>query len=108
MLKQTANGARLRHVRVFWVIAVVLPLVAREGLAFDWVKQSAPNKRIEQFVPEDLPELKFPAYYIGLDKARAQVFHGRYKLGLATLAKGKNLDAAESELVKATALHALG
>lgn len=54
-----------------------------------------------------LPELAYPAYYTPLDKARAQVAGGRYRLAILTLAGAKD-ESAEGMLLKAEALAALG
>ena len=43
--------------------------------ADDFVRETVPQKWIEPFVPEDLPELKYPAYFNDLDKAKFAVVH---------------------------------
>lgn len=58
-----------------------------------------------------LPELTYPAYYGPLEKARAQVFAGRYRLAVITLATLRPTDDAtriEAPLLRAEALAALG
>ena len=73
----------------------LLPLVAAMALtppAFaapgsDLVKDSLPQKWIDDLLPEDLPEQKHPGYFNDVDKARAQAFAGRYKQALHTLAR---------------------
>jgi predicted Zn-dependent protease len=72
-------------------------------------KKAAPHVWVEPLVPEKLPELKHPEYYEALDKAKAQLAAGRYKLALATLhAAGKDLEPLEAALVRGAALNALG
>lgn len=58
-------------------------------------------------VEYDLPEQAYPPYYTALDRARTQVFTGRYRFGLLTLS---TLPAAtpEADLVRAEALAAIG
>src|SRR5687767_5793254 len=51
----------------------------------DFGRESIPMRWIEPLMIEDLPALKFPAYYDDFDKARAHVHTGRYKLALASL-----------------------
>ncbi|HEV2295612.1 MAG TPA: tetratricopeptide repeat protein [Tepidisphaeraceae bacterium] len=67
-----------------------------------------PRKWIEPLVPEKLPELKHPEYFEALDKAKAQLSAGRYKLALATLHTAKDVDPLEAALVRGAALNALG
>src|SRR3954468_24461279 len=55
-----------------------------------FVRDSIPQKWIDPMVAENLPALKYPAYYTDLEKARAQWFAGRYKLSLITLRKIKD------------------
>jgi len=74
----------------------------------DMVREAIPQKWIEQYLPEKLPELRYPAYYSDLDKAKAQVFAGRYKTALITLQKVTKGDAAQIALVKAEAMAAVG
>src|SRR4051812_1218277 len=69
---------------------VALLLIGSPALAVDFVRDTAPHKWIERFVPEDLPEQKYPSYFNDLDKARFQSFTGRYKLSLMTLRKFKD------------------
>ena len=87
---------------------ILLLLIAKPALAYDFAKESIPNRWIEPLVPEDLPKLKYPEYFNDLDKAKMQVARGRYKLSLATLAKAKDVDPAEAMPVKAKALITLG
>src|SRR5687768_4980449 len=68
----------------------------RAASAHDFVRGSPPHRWVEALVPEDLPPLKYPAYFNDIDKARAQLHHGRYKLALVTLRKAKDVDPAEA------------
>ncbi|MGB7160399.1 MAG: hypothetical protein WBD40_20190, partial [Tepidisphaeraceae bacterium] len=67
-----------------------------------------PRKWIEPLVPEALPKLNHPEYFEDLDKAKAQLAAGRYKLALATLYSAKGIDPVEAALVRGAALNALG
>jgi tetratricopeptide (TPR) repeat protein len=87
---------------------LLVSVVAQSSAAHDFVKESAPHRWIEPLVPEELPPLKDPSYFNDLDKARAQMFHGRYKLSLVTLRKAKNVDPADAALIKANSQAALG
>src|SRR5688500_14899921 len=81
------------------------------ALAVDFVRETVPHKWIERFVPEDLPEQKYPAYFNDFDKAKFQSFTGRYKLSLITLRKYKDPKPEELvpiALVRAESLSALG
>src|SRR3954464_8013250 len=78
------------------------------AFAQDLIEESVPNEWIQDYLPEKLPELKFPEYYNDLDKAREQVYRGRYKTALMTLRKVEKADAAQLALIKASALTALG
>jgi tetratricopeptide (TPR) repeat protein len=97
------NKLLCRAVSIF-----ALLIFAAHASAFDFVKDSVPCKWMAPLLPEDLPELKFPEYFSDLDKARAQMFAGRYKLSLITLAKAKEADPLEAALVKANSLAAIG
>src|SRR5688572_24097944 len=70
----------------------------------DLSTKAAPRKWLEPLMPEDLPKLTHPQYYEDLDKARAQLAAGRYKLALATLYAAKNVDPLEAALVRGAAL----
>ena len=83
-------------------------LIPAPALAFDFVKDTVPNKWIEPLVPEDLPALEYPEYFNDFDKAKAQMQGGRYRLSLITLAKVKDADPVEVAIVKASSLSALG
>lgn len=96
-----------------WVTVLVAVAGAAPVPAFgdDMVRDSVPQKWIEALLPEELPELKYPAYFDDLDKAKAQSFAGRYKLSLHTLARLKDLkpeQAAVVALVRSKSLAALG
>ena len=62
---------------------------AGRALGHDFVRDSAPSRWVEQAMTEDLPPLKFPAYFDDFDRAKAQVHAGRYKTALLTLRKIK-------------------
>ena len=99
----------LRRFPLFLLLAVMT--LAPAARALDLVNDSVPMKWIEPLLPENLPELKYPAYFNDLDKAQAQEFSGRYKLALITSSKLKDLkpdQLADAALVKAAALQALG
>src|SRR5688500_7398355 len=83
-------------------------LSSSPAFAHDFVRTSPPHRWVEALVPEDLPPLKYPAYFNDIDKARAQLHHGRYKLSLVTLRKAKDVDPAEAALIKAASQSALG
>jgi predicted Zn-dependent protease len=71
-------------------------------------RRTIPEKWIAPLLPEDLPTLKFPAYYGPLDKARAQAFAGRYKRSLITLREVGQGDPAEVAMIRGQALAATG
>src|SRR3954471_7520560 len=79
--------------------------------AQDLVRDAIPQKWSEPLLPEQLPPLKYPAYFDDVDKAKAQAHTGRYKLSLATLRKIKEPKPEERVAVALTrgrALAALG
>jgi tetratricopeptide (TPR) repeat protein len=93
------------------VLAAAFALAAPAAFANDLVDESVPQKWINALLPEDLPELTYPAYYNDFDKAKAQAFAGRYKLSLHTLAKLKDAKPEQAPavaLVKSKSLWALG
>ena len=98
--------------RLALAAASVLPAArAVADPADDMLRQAAPYKWIDPYLPESLPPLELPDYYTDLDKAQAQAFHGRYKQALITLAKvqpQKPEEQALAALIKADALDALG
>lgn len=81
--------------------------IGRPAEAFDFVKESIPQRWIEQILPEDLPPLEYPAYFNDLDKAAAQVFHGRYRTALFTLNRIEQ-HSRETATIRIEALIALG
>src|SRR4051794_24693939 len=89
-------------------ILAALLILTPAASAQDLIEESVPNEWMQDYLPEKLPELKFPEYYNDLDKAREQVYRGRYKSALMTLQKMQKGDAAQVALIKASALAALG
>lgn len=83
-------------------------VMAGRAPAYDFIKNTPPERWIQPYLPEDLPKLEFPAYYNGLDKARALASHGRYKGALIQLREVKDAPAAEVAVVRGTALAAIG
>ncbi len=68
-------------------LLLALFLLAASARGQDLVQESIPWKWIDPLLPEDLPDLKYPAYFNDVDKAQAQSFAGRYKLSLSTIRK---------------------
>lgn len=93
--------------RIVLVIALLLS-PATAALGQDLVKDSIPARWIQAYLPEELPDLEFPAYFNDLDKTQAQAFAGRYKLSLITLQKVAEGDPARIALIKGTAQSATG
>src|SRR3954462_14347016 len=89
-------------------IFVAAALLASPALAFDWKKESIPEKWVRPLVPEEEKKAKYPAYFGDLDKARAQALAGLYRRSLVTLNKSKDIDEVEGAIVRATSLAALG
>ena len=81
-----ATRGFVRQGSLLALVGVVAALPASAG-AHDFVRDSAPMKWVEQAMTEDLPPLKYPAYFNDFDKAKAQVDSGRYKTALLTLRK---------------------
>src|SRR5688572_25559973 len=109
MTLNSASGRRLALAPLLLcALCVLCALCASDAHAHDFVKTSPPHRWVEPLVPEDLPPLKYPSYYNDIDKARAQLHHGRYKLALVTLRKAKDADPAEAALIKGAAQAALG
>ncbi|HWE96689.1 MAG TPA: tetratricopeptide repeat protein [Tepidisphaeraceae bacterium] len=84
---------------------------ARADNTDELVRDSAPMKWVKPFLPENLPDLKYPAYFNDLDKARAQEFHGRYKKALQSLQTfnpQKPEEVVAVALIRSKALEALG
>lgn len=74
-----------------------------------FTRGSAPRKWLNQIVPEELPKLEYPSYYNDLEKARLEVFTGRYKQSLQTLLKiPATFEPVQQALVRGTALAATG
>ena len=95
------------------LLALVLVCFALSpaGYGLDLVDDSVPMKWINPLLPEDLPELKYPAYFSDFDKAQAQEFAGRYKASLFSLARIKNFkpdQLADAAVIKGRALAGLG
>src|SRR3954470_2071817 len=67
------------------LFALIMLASATVAAAADFSRDAAPRKCSEPLVPEGLPALEHPNYYNSLDKAKADVFSGRYKLALQTL-----------------------
>src|SRR5262245_53610267 len=72
-------------------------------------RNSIPNKWIEPILPEDLPDLEYPAYFNDLEKAEMEAFTGRYKKSLQTLMKlPADADPLRVAMVKGTSFAATG
>lgn len=94
-------------------VALLMTLMLRPppGFGFDLVDDSVPMKWINPLLPEDLPDLKYPAYFSDFDKAQAQDFAGRYKLALISLGRIKELkpdQRADAAVIRGRSLSALG
>src|SRR4051794_35158466 len=89
-------------------ILAALLILTPAASAQDLIEESVPNEWMQDYLPEKLPELKFPEYYNDLDKAREQVYRGRYKSALMTLRKVEKAEPAQIALVRASALSAIG
>ena len=59
--------------------------VAAPALAVDLTRESIPGKWVQPLAPEELPVPTYPGYFNAWDKAKMQVFTGRYKLAVQTL-----------------------
>src|SRR3954467_12945579 len=107
-----SNGMPMAHLARRIVLCATAALaVSSAAHAVDFVRDTIPHKWIERFVPEDLPEQKYPSYFNDLDKAKLQSFTGRYKLSLITLGKYKNPKPEELPqiaMIRADSLSALG
>ena len=93
------------------IVLVSLVAPVAPAAANDLVRDSVPQKWIEPLLPEELPELKYPAYFDDLDKAEAQAFAGRYKMSLHTLRRLKDVkpeQAARVALIRSKSLAAIG
>ena len=80
-----------RRVLKALLILFVSSIVARAVQADpqDIVRDAIPQTWLDPFLPENLPDLQYPSYFNEIDKARAQAFHGRYRLALITLGQAK-------------------
>ncbi len=77
----------------------------------DIIHLTPPQRWLDEVLPESLPDQHYPAYLNDLDKAKAQAFHGGYKLSLMTLARlhpRKPEELVAAALIKGTSLAALG
>src|SRR2546421_13103380 len=106
-MREWKDYNRVMMSRLFCAV-VAVSLFAASTRAIDFKKETAPGKWIEELVPEDLPKLEYPSYFNDLDKARAQVQGGRYRMALVTLAAAKEAEPIEAAILKATALATLG
>ncbi|WP_428940563.1 tetratricopeptide repeat protein [Fontivita pretiosa] len=102
----------LRLVTLLLVCAACPGLARGQRVPDEFSRQIIPNKWLDPILPEDLPELSYPAWANDLDKARMQSFAGRYKRSLLTLMRAEqtvpHADPVEMALIKATSLNALG
>jgi len=91
---------------------LALAITAAPALCADFTRDAVPGKWIAPLVPEQLPPLKYPAYFTNFEKAKQQVWTGRYKLALQSLYSikptDKGSDPASYASLKAQALAALG
>ena len=94
----------MKRTFILAIITAAAPLAGGQELS----REAIPGKWIAEHLPEKLPEQKHPAYFDEIDKARAQVFGGRYKLALLTLKNAKGSDPVQVALVRAGALAPLG
>src|SRR3954470_9851242 len=85
-----------------------LLLLCNIAHAQNLVRDTIPAKWLDPLLPEELAKLKYPEYATPLDRARMEIWAGRYKLGLLTLNKAKDADAAQVALLRATALAQTG
>jgi tetratricopeptide (TPR) repeat protein len=90
-----------------WITCFALTAITTVAFA-EGPRRTIPGKWIDRFAPEDLPKLEYPSYAEQFDKAKEQIFHGRYKQGLASLAEIKSGDAEQIALWRGRALAALG
>jgi tetratricopeptide (TPR) repeat protein len=94
---------------VWGVLAAALAVPAS---AADFSRDTVPGKWIAPLVPEQLPVQKYAAYFNTFDKAREQVWTGRYKLALQTLKQVKPTDQGATPVavarLTADALRPLG
>lgn len=98
----------MRPIHRLFLVAAALAAFLPIARAGELSQQTFPQKWIDEYLPEKLPELKFPAYFEDLDKARALAFAGRYKTALILLPRITKGDAVEIAQIKATCLAAVG
>jgi tetratricopeptide (TPR) repeat protein len=99
----TPLAKRLLLAAAVAVTGLPLPVGAQ-----DISEQIIPKRWLNQVLPEELPELEFRAYHTELDKAKLQVFHGRYRRALLTLSKIADADPIEAALIRGQAYAATG
>jgi tetratricopeptide (TPR) repeat protein len=91
---------------------LLLAICSAPTVASDFSLDTVPGKWITPLVPEQLPPLVYPEYFNTFDKAKQQVWTGRYKLALQTLRNAKLTDKGFNPILvatlKSTALQALG
>src|SRR2546430_16190787 len=94
-------------VRVVFASLALAALAPNRAAAYDFIKDSVPNRWIEPLVPEDLPDLKYPSYFNDVDKARAQVQTGRYRRGRGGVGEGGKTRPGEGGVPRGTGRAAL-
>src|SRR3954451_5044064 len=90
------------------IFTCFLLLLCNLAHAQNLTRDTVPARWIDPLLPEELAKLKYPEYATPLDRARMEIWAGRYKLGLLTLKKAKDADAAQVALLRATALSQTG
>ncbi len=78
--------------RLFRSCLIALALSAAPVFSADFSHDTIPGKWLNPLTPEKLPDLIYPKYFNDFDKARQQIWTGRYKLALQTLRKFKPTD----------------
>jgi len=102
---------RLKVVLASFFIGLTLsPMARAEGPEDAILRDAVPNKWLQSFLPENLPDLDLPEYIktSPVELAEAQSWAGRYKLSLITLGKAGDADPLRAAKVKARSLWALG
>ena len=100
--QDTKSTKRFLHLlRALGVLVVVSPPV----YAADWNDQAIPRKWVEQVAPEKGAKLELPDYANDFDRAKAEIFAGRYKRGLMML---RNDSSPQAVKWKARALATIG
>src|ERR1700728_1157131 len=77
------------------MLGMTSPAASADDSTDPLLRHTAPHKWIDPFIPEKLPDLTYPEFFGELDKAKAQVFHGRYKQALITLTRVEAKTPAE-------------